>query len=282
MPIYLRAPAALEKPAMFSSIRKIPSLLFVSFLVVSTARADDRGVHDSALHFTHPLVSESPSPDTKIRFDYALMKETAEEDARVHRVNFEAEYAPARWISFEIDLPYTIADRDEEGNRHNLDNLEVALKLASFMFEEDGVLLGGGLELGLPTGNSSNDIGSDRRVMIEPFVDVGVKKGDFEAVGFLEFGFPENENRADPDWELGWNVSLLYPATARIVAILEFDGERVWGGEESGETVAHVSPGLKLRPFDDPAFEIGTGVSLPITNDEEFDLRWVFSAFYHF
>lgn len=267
---------------MSGSIRNARSILLVLFSAANAAQADDLGAGEPGLHFSHPLVSESPSPDTKVRSDYALMKETVEEDALVHRVTLEAEYAPFRWMSFEIDLPYTVSDRDEESNRHNLDNLELAIKLASFIFEDESVLLGGGLEVELPTGNSSNDIGSDRLVTIEPFVDVGVKKGDLEVVGFLSFGFPENDNSEDPDWELGWNASLLYRATPRLTAILEFDGERVWGGEEDGETVAHVSPGLKLRPFSSPNFEIGTGISLPITNDEEFDLRWIFSAFYHF
>jgi len=269
---------------MLNSIRKYSPILFVSFLFANAAGADDHRTHDSGLHFSHPFVSESPSPDSKIRADYALMKETDEEDALIHRVDLIGEYAPARWVSVEIALPYTIADRDEEANRHNLDNMEVALKLASFAFEDEGLLLGGDLEVGLPTGNSSNDIGSDRPVMLEPFVDFGLKKGDFELVGFLQFGFPENENENadDPDWELGWNASLLYHATPRIEALIEFDGERVWGGEEDGETVAHVSPGLKLQPLDDSGFQIGTGISLPITNDEEFDLRWLLSVFYHF
>ncbi len=210
------------------------------------------------------------------------MKETAEEDALIHRVIFEGEYAPVRWMSFEIEIPYTVADRDEEPNRHNLDDLEVAIKLANFVFEDEGVLLGGGLELGLPTGNSSNELGSDRRIMIEPFVDVGWKRGDFEVIGFLKFGFPENEAADDPDWELGWNTSLLYHATPVLASVLEFDGERVWGGEEDGETVAHVSPGLRMNPLADHDFAVGTGVSIPITNDEEFDLRWSISIFYHF
>jgi hypothetical protein len=267
---------------MISSVRKFSSILFISFIFANAAGADDHRIHDSGLHFSHPLVSESPTPDSKIRADYALMKETDEEDALIHRVDLIGEYAPARWVSVEIALPYTIADRDEEANRHNLDNMKVALKLANFAFEDEGLLLGGGLEVGLPTGNSSNDIGSDRLVEIEPFVDFGLMKNDFELVGFLKFGFPANENSDDPDWELGWNASLLYHATPWLEPILEFDGERVWGGEEDGETVAHVSPGLKLKPLADYDLKIGTAISLPITNDEEFDLRWILSVFYHF
>ena len=118
--------------------------------------------------------------------------------------------------------------------------------------------------------------------MIEPFVDVGVKHGDLEAIGFLKFGFPGNENGEDLDWGLGWNASLLYHVTPRLAGILEFDGERVWGGEEDGETVADVTPGIRLNPFSERDLAVGTGISLPITNDEEFDLRWILSIFYHF
>ncbi len=33
----------------------------------------------SDLHFSHPLISESPSPDTKVRFDYLAAKEGGDE-----------------------------------------------------------------------------------------------------------------------------------------------------------------------------------------------------------
>ena len=168
---------------MLGSIRYVFCILVLVLAVPAAVRADDHdhaGDHEAGqatLHFAHPLISESPSPDTKVRADYALAKETAEEDALIHQVTLEGEYAPVRWMSFEIDVPYTVADRDDEPNRHNLDNLEVAIKLANFSLEDEGILLGGGLELGLPTGNSSNDIGSDRLVVIEPFLDMGQDPG---------------------------------------------------------------------------------------------------------
>ena len=34
---------------------------------------------DKGLHFSHPLISESPSPDTKIRLDYFFLDEIEEE-----------------------------------------------------------------------------------------------------------------------------------------------------------------------------------------------------------
>ena len=276
---------------MFAAVQlgdRRPPYVYLAVLVcllgASSASAQDHDHEQAgkALHFSHPLVSESPSPDTKLRVDYGLTKESEEGDALIHRARLGAEYAPFRWLSFEFNLPYVIADRDDEANRHNLDNIEAAIKLASFVLEDQGMLLGGGLELGLPTGNSSNGIGSDRLVEIEPFVDVGVELGPFEGIGFLKFGFPANGNSEDADWELGWNVSLLHHTTPWLETILEFDGGRAWGGEEDGETVAHVSPGLKLIPLSDHDLAIGSAISLPITNDEEFDLRWIFSIFYHF
>jgi hypothetical protein len=240
------------------------------------------GDEDRHLQFMHPLVSDSPSPTTTLGFDYALTKKTHEGDEVDHGMKLEGEIAPARWISFEMELPYTISDRDEEANRHNLDNLELFAKFASFALEDEGILFGGGLGLTLPTGNSKNEIGSDRLVVIEPFFDAGFKRGIFEAVGFLRFGIPTNENSRDPDWMLRWNLSFLVHASSMFAGLLEFDGNRGWGGEEDGETIANITPGLRWNPSDDPNLWFGTGVSLPLTNDEDFDVRWRLIAFYQF
>lgn len=267
---------------MIRPVRFLIGFMLVALDPASLVHAHEDSFQPAELHFAHPVISESPSPDSKVRGDYTLTKRTGDERALDHGVRFEGEYAPFRWMSFEVNLPYVVADRDERSNRQGLDDMEVAIKLASFALEDSGILLGGGMEFGLPTGNSNNDIGSDRVVMIEPYLDLGIKFADFETIGFLKFGFPENENGSDPDWELGWNASLLYHVTPSVAGMLEFDGERISGGEEDGETVAHVTPGLRVHPFEDHRLAFGTGISLPITNDEEFKLRWILSVFFHF
>ena len=99
--------------------------------------------------------------------------------------------------------------------------------------KEFDVRLGGGIEFGLPTGDDSKGIGSDHTLVVEPFLDCGYQLGHLETVGFLSFGIPTNTNSDDEaDVELGWNLSLLYHVSARIEVLLEFDGERVFGGEE--------------------------------------------------
>ena len=46
--------------------------------------------------------------------------------------------------------------------------------------------------------------------------------------------------------------------------------------------VVNLTPGLKITPFTSRNIEIGAGASLPITSDEEFDVRTILSIFYHF
>ena len=45
--------------------------------------------HDARLHFSHPLFTESPSPDTKVRVDY-LFREI-KSDTHEHSMRLEGE-----------------------------------------------------------------------------------------------------------------------------------------------------------------------------------------------
>ncbi|MDT8436669.1 MAG: hypothetical protein RRA92_07920 [Gemmatimonadota bacterium] len=238
------------------------------------------------LHFSHPLVTESPSPDDKVRFDYRLADEPGEDGeggAVRHTLRLEAEYAFTPGLSLEVDAPYTFLDPDEGDARDRLDNVEVGLKYASFALARHGLLLGGGIEFGLPTGDAETGIGSNHVVEFEPFLDVGYQRGRWEIVGFTSFGIPLNENDEDEaDLELGWNTSVLRHLTPRLMLLLEFGGEHVFGGEEDGVNVVDVTPGFKVQPLEDSGLQVGAGVSLPLTEDEEFDVRPVVSIFYHF
>ena len=172
---------------------------------------------------------------------------------------------------------------DVGNTEHNLDNVELGLKYANFTFEETGLLIGGGIELGLPTGDDDNGIGSDHVLEVEPFVDFGFKKNQYEIVGILGFGIPTNTNGEDEaDWELGWNLSLLYHMTSKLKTLLEFDGESVYGGEEDEFDAINITPGIKFQATDNPNLEMGLGVSFPLSNDKDFHLHTILSLFYHF
>jgi hypothetical protein len=102
-------------------------------------------------------------------------------------------------------------------------------------------------------------------------------------VGFVGFGIPTNEDGEDEaDLELSWNISLLYHVASRLEALIELSGEEIFGGDEDGTSIVDITPGLKVAPFDGQPAKLGIGVSLPLSNDKEFDVRMVLSAFYHF
>lgn len=247
------------------------------------------------LHFSHPLITESPSPDTKIRLDYFFLdvdgeivdEELGEEGEgpskfKENTINLELEYAFTRNISIEADIPYTFLDPDEGSGVSHFNNIGIGLKLASFILEEYGILVGGGIEFGLPTGDDSKGIGSDNIFEIEPFLSFGYKYRILEVVSFLHLGFPVNQkgdqNEGD---ELGYNLSLLAHATNWLEVLLEFDGKTVLNGEEDGESVLNIDPGIKIAPFNNKDIQIGFGAGFPITDDEEFKYRLIASLFYH-
>ena len=180
------------------------------------------------------------------------------------------------------DLLYTFLNIQDDNNENNFNNIELGVKMATFILEEFGILLGGGLEFGLPTGNDRKGIGSDNIIEIEPFVDFGYKLQSFELVGFLSLGFPVNQ-KGDQDEgdEMGYNLSMLYHLGDVVEVLLEFDGETVLNGEEDGEFVLNIDPGIKVAPFKNKDLQLGFGVGFPLTDDEEFKYRLVGSIFYH-
>ncbi len=279
-------------------------LIFLNFILAVVlasagtlqAFAHEDHAHPGGLHFSHPLITESPSPDTKIRLDYFFLNVDGEvEDEELGEegegpskfkestINLELEYAFTRNISIEADIPYTFINPDEGKDVNHFNNIEIGVKLATFILEEYGILLGGGLEFGLPTGDDEKGIGSDNIFEIEPFLSFGWKYKILEVVSFLHIGFPVNQkgdqNEGD---ELGYNLSTLVHATEWLEVLLEFDGETVLNGEEEGESVLNIDPGVKFKPFKSKDLQVVFGAGFPVTNDEEFEYRLIASVFYHF
>ena len=198
-------------------------------------------------------------------------------------MRLEGEYAFRPSLSVEVNVPYTFRDSSSEPNENNLDTVEVALKYVNFAFQDKGVLLGGGIELGLPTGDDSKGIGSNNIAEIEPFLDFGYRYERLETIGFVSFGIPTNTNGADEaDVEVGWNLSFLYHITTRLEALVELDGEVISGGEEDGFTVVNLDPGVKVTPVPGIPLNIGVGFRIPLTDDKEFDVASLVSVFWHF
>ncbi|MDX1579693.1 MAG: hypothetical protein R3266_14500, partial [Gemmatimonadota bacterium] len=104
-------------------------------------------IHDG-LHFTHPMIAESVTPDRKLRLDYQYF-EFPDGDTESSSV-LEGEWAFRRSFSIEAGIPYSYTASE-------FGNLEVLFKFANYAFEDAGLLLGYGLELGVPTNGEPDE-----------------------------------------------------------------------------------------------------------------------------
>lgn len=240
-------------------------------------------VHDQDRpHFNHPLVAESPSPDTKLRagVEYSRFSH-GDISENLSSFFLEGEYAFHPSFSVEVGLPVVRLNAEGEFATTRVGTVEVALKFANFAIGNRGILLGYGIEFGLPTGNDASGIGSDHILELEPFFNIGYWSRRFEAVGFAKFGIPtRQENGEEIETEFGFNLSLLYKVSDRVQGLVELDGESVLSGEE-GESEAAATAGLRFRPLTSKLF-VGAGVSIPVSRGSELTSRGLLSLFYHF
>ncbi len=265
-------------------IRKILSALFALLLTACVGVAQEADSHHhTSLHFSHPLIVESPSPDTKIRFDYFYERQRdSEGEAGEHTARVEYEYAFRRSFSVEINAPYTVRRPQGVPSENHLDTVEVSLKFASFAFDEHGLLPTYGVSFNLPTGSDRKAIGSGHVLGVEPYAGLGYQHKRIELISFASVGLPANRRAGDEEGtEFGYEGSLLYKLSRRFQAVAELDGRKTFTGPRSGENVVNLSPGIKFLPRDEH-WQIGFGVGFPATSGEEFKVRAVASVFYHF
>jgi len=272
-----------ERYTFNTGLRILVILLAALFLANRPAHCQSHHHEEEELHFSHPLIVESPSPDTKIRFDYFYRRFRNGIHASEHTTRVEFEYAFRPTFSIETNVPYTFRNVDGEPRVSHTDSIEVALKFANFHFKEKHVLLVYGVSFELPTGSDRKEIGSSHLFEIQPYFGIGIKRKKVEVIGFSSVSIPTNKKPLDEDaTTLGYELSFLFKPTPSIQPLVELDGETVLAGADSGRTVVNLSPGIKFRPFHSEHWQVGAGVGFPITSAHDFGARAVFSAFYHF
>jgi hypothetical protein len=234
--------------------------------------ADDehaRGGHHEheGLHFSHPIVTESVSPDTKVRVDFAQSDPDRERELQV-----EGEYAFTRAFSVEAGVAHGL----EQGSGGEA---ELSLKAANYHWEELGILVGGGVSVGVPL-RAGTAVGEESDAAeLQPFVNAGIRRGGWELTGAAQLGFLPAD--ADAGARLGWNAAALYHLSERVEPMLEYQGAGGLSGAARGETSHAVAPGIKVRPFA-PLMHVGASLLIPVGGQREFDTRVLVSAFYHF
>lgn len=232
--------------------------------------------HDG-LHFTHPMFTESVSPDAKVRLDYGRLNGPGAEN----EAELEGEWAFASWFSIEAGIHYHLDD-GSPGTSH------VLFKLANPSLHDAGVHLGYGLEVVVPTAaheehdhavSTAPDPESSWHVT--PFADIGWTNGTLELVGWTLLDVPTDEAvRETAGTVLRFNTSALYHLGARVDGLLEAFGRTALSGTAPEPGAIDIAPGLRVRPLDAPLV-LGAGVAVPVTG-REYDTRLLVSAFWHF
>lgn len=240
--------------------------------------------HHLGLHFSHPMFTESVSPDTKMRLDYQLQHPGPNSETEL-----ESEYAFSRIFSLEAGVHYDPIETSI-GNTHLL------FKFANYPLEEQGVLLGYGLSLDLPTGSGhghGKSINPDQEpadhhhaeniYQFSPFLNAGIKTGNLELVGWSLFNIPTNHaHPEDATTSLDYNISALYHLSSRIQSLVELTGTRQLSGVSNNGNTLHVAPGLRAKLLKDTPLILGLGMRIPVTKERSFDNQVQVTAFYHF
>lgn len=259
----------------------IAALIFTPLIGINAQEHREDHDHDH-LHFSHPLVTESPSPDTKLRLDYIGSRTSDPIGVRENTFRLEGEYSFNHSVSLAIVTPFISRSEPAAARASGLGNVELSLKAASLAFGEDGLLLGGGLSAALPTGSDAKGIGSSHIVELEPFLDAGYKRNTLELVGFAILSSTFHRRAGEQaERNLTFNFSTLYEIESRIEGLIEVTTSRALIGPESGIQRTFIAPGLKVYPFTNRNFMFGTSVELGtgVVHDTRVLLL---SAFYHF
>jgi hypothetical protein len=261
-------------------------LLVATFFLVPFAgtHAQEHGEdHDhDHLHFSHPMVTESPSPDTKLRFDFIGAHASGPAGFHENTFRLEGEYAFNHNVSLAIVTPFISRTAPPAERARGLGNVELSLKAASLAFGQHGLLLGGGLSAALPTGSDAKGIGSAHIVELEPFLDAGYKLDAVELVGFATLS-STFRRRAGEDAERNFtfDFSALYRIQSRLEGLIEVTTMRALIGAESGSQQTFIAPGFKVYPFTNRKFMFGASVEIG-TGAVRDTRALLVSGFYHF
>ena len=242
---------------------------------------DEDHDHDH-LHFSHPLVTESPTPDTKIRFDYLAVRTTGATDERETDLRLEGEYAFTHAVSLAVVAPYVFRTLPGGTKLNALGSLELSLKAASLRFAEQGILIGGGLSMALPTGSDAKGIGSGHIVELAPFADLGYKRDALELVALTTYSTTVRRHPGEKaERTLSFDASALYHIQPRLEGLFEVSTSRALSGIESGTQQTFIAPGIKVYPF--PIRQLMFGASVELGTGSVRDTRaLLLSGFYHF
>jgi hypothetical protein len=231
--------------------------------------------------FSHPLITESISPDTKIRLTFLNTKGTDNKIAQTY--DLELEYSPVPVFSIHLDVPYEVIHPSENLLISNLNEIEVDLKFANFAFASHNVVMGYGMSFGLPTGNQAKGIGNNHVWDVNPFFNGGFKWKKWEWTAFFILGIPFNKSSTDnKQTALECRLTALYHFNDRWEGLIEAGNATQLSRFYKGDNSYDLTEGMKFRPNPDKPWILGLGIRHPVFKNDEIKLQGIITVFYHF
>jgi hypothetical protein len=267
--------------ALFSSVRsRTRSLVLLVGIVAACVPVASFAQHShedtdhdhGTLHFSHPILTESPSPDTKLRFDVGS---TLTGSPRDNAATIEGEYAFSPMVSLSVVGTHAWQSGDATDlERSNA--IELAIKGASFAIAQRGMLFGGGLGLEIPLNAGRSGAGEKEPASLEPFADWALEKGALQIVTMAAYSTTIRETDREQRFRLSGSALIAATKAVEILGEIEF-ADAI--SKEEAATV-RLAPGIKVRPWDERELSLGVSVPFGIANSRSRSM--LVSMFYHF
>ena len=265
-----------------SSITRTAAALVCGTAFTLSAADSSHGDGHKGIYLTTPLHTQNPLPKKKVKLAYYNLdidEGTTQKDK--DKLKLELEYKFNKNFGVNLQVPYTWVEKTKKGKTtdyDNLDDVELSLNFANYAFEDNGVVIGYGLGLGIPTGDEEKYAGSDHLWRIMPFVNVGKAYDKVEVIAHVNLVLNANENGTNVEDAIEYDLSLLYKLHDNVKALVEFNGDSLLDGDD--HTVIDISPGLKY--VSDDHWEVAVGASFPLTDDEHFEHEYTVQFLYFF
>lgn len=249
-------------------VSPIPAAIgLLAFTTCGMAADHHQHVTDASLHFTHPLLVDSPSPDDKAHLSYSFERGG---HADAHLLHAHAEYRLHPQVSLGLGIPLSYTD--DHDAEVEAGNLHAVVKVANLAFADYGVLLTTHLTITAPTGDAHGHHGGDHWV-VTPRFGGGWRNEHWEVIAFVGANLPIHHGHNSALAE----CSLMRHLDPHWSVQVEFQFERslMHAGEQSGRITLgglyHTHGGVSL----------GAGVQLPVSDDHP-DWSLITSAMMHF
>ncbi len=207
-------------------------------------------------------------------------EEDPEDGESAQQYELELAWAFADLFGVEVFVPVVHFDPRETTAASGIGDIELDIKLWSFVHPSSKFVVTPQANLILPTGERDRNFGKSSTVL-EPALLADLVLGEHVALqANLEYGVSLDKDRRAND--LGYAVSLAYSfflgPQGSFSPLLELVGETIASGPKRGENAVTLLPGFK---WSWGGWHAGVGYQFPLTNRREFEWALLSQVGYH-